>query len=273
MLVICALSLCVFLGTSFHICDYYTQKKRQLEREKLIETTALKPVELDEPQSYRGGCLKHFDIISNCKKLLKPTTQGEGDRTDVLNGVRVCAMGHVLLAHVFFFFTHGSVINLTDIFDIIKQDWFAVITVGTYAVDVFFFLSGFLASYVILARMHKRRGKGEGCLATVLHRWIRLFPLYAFVMLFTTGFLPLLANGPAYFLYADNDLNSCTYQWWTHFLYINNFYGLTSGNDLDYCIGWTWYLANDFQFFLVAALLVPLYYQRPRLSLLLFVTV
>ena len=76
-------------------------------------------MELEEPKLQRGGCLKYFDVISNCKQLMKPTTQGEGDRTDVLNGVRVCAMGHVVLAHVFFFFTHGSIVNLKDTFDII----------------------------------------------------------------------------------------------------------------------------------------------------------
>ena len=140
---------------------------------------------------------------------MKPTTQGEGDRTDVLNGVRVCAMGHVLLAHVFAFYIRRPIVNFMDAFDIIKEEWLAVITVGTYAVDVFFFLSGFLASYVILARMHKRRGKGEGCLAAVLHRWIRLFPLYAFTMLFATAILPLFAEGPLFFLSADQALNSC----------------------------------------------------------------
>ena len=196
---------------------------------------------------------------------MKPTTQGEGDRTDVLNGVRVCAMGHVVLAHTFFFFTHGSIINIQHAFDIIKEEWFAVITVGTYAVDVFFFLSGFLASYIILARIHKRRGKGEGCLASVLHRWIRLFPLYAFVMLFTTGILPLLASGPTYFLYVDGDLSSCKELWWAHFLYVNNFWGLLP-HHVDMCIGWTWYLANDFQFFILAAILVPVFYHKPKLS-------
>ena len=110
---------------------------------------------------------------------MKPTTQGEGDRTDALNGVRVCAMGHVVLAHTFFYFTHGSITNFKNAFGVVQPDWFAVITVGTHAVDVFFFLSGFLATYIILARMHKRGGKGEGCLPAVLHRWIRLSPLYS----------------------------------------------------------------------------------------------
>ena len=130
--------------------------------------------------------------------------------------------------------------------------------------DVFFFLSGFLATYIILARMHKRGGKGEGCLAAVLHRWIRLFPLYAFVMLITTGILPLFASGPTYFLYVDGDLSSCEEIWWAHFLYVNNFFGVPP-LPVNLCLGWTWYLANDFQFFLLAALLVPFYYSRPKL--------
>ena len=260
------ISLCVFLGTAFHICEYYKQLKRYHNNEKLIESSALQPVELNEPEPKRGGCLKYFNMIENCKQLMKSTTQGEGDRTDVLNGVRVCAMGHVVLAHTFFYFTHASIINIQDGFDIIQQKWLTLITVGTYAVDVFFFLSGFLATYITLARMHKRGGKGEGCLTVVLHRWIRLFPLYAYVMLFTTGILPLFASGPTYFLYVDRNLSSCSDTWWAHLLYVNNFRGLLP-NHSDRCISWTWYLANDFQFFLLAALIVPIYYHLPKLSI------
>ena len=32
-------------------------------------------------------------------------------------------------------------------------------------------------------------------------------------------------------------------------------------------MGWTWYLPNDFQFYIVAALLVPLFYKKQYLSL------
>ena len=35
-------------------------------------------------------------------------------------------------------------------------------------------------------------------------------------------------------------------------------------------MGWTWYLPNDFQFFLFLPILVPIYYRNPKLSMLLF---
>ena len=143
-------------------------------------------------------------MIENCRNLAKPTTQGAGDRTDVLNGLRVMAMGHVVLAHSFFFFMEGSNSNLEDYPGIIKGKWFFIITFGTYAVDTFFLLSGFLASYILLARRKK-----EPCWAMVLHRVLRLFPLYLFVMLLVTALFPVFASGPLYFLYADSSLTGC----------------------------------------------------------------
>ena len=33
----------------------------------------------------------------------------------------------------------------------------------------------------------------------------------------------------------------------------------------DKCMGWTWYLANDFQFYLLVPLFVKLYYSKRRI--------
>ena len=80
-----------------------------------------------------------------------------------------------------------------------------------------------------------------------------------------------IGDGPLYHLRdADNNgiimqiyanyptvglLNYCPSTWWYNALYINNF--------LDFdkqCIGWTWYLANDMQFYWVSPILLVLFY-------------
>lgn len=50
-------------------------------------------------------------------------------------------------------------------------------------------------------------------------------------------------------------------------IFINNFY---PGKPGDSCISWTWYLPNDFQFFLLQPLFVWLFYHRRKLGLIVF---
>lgn len=50
----------------------------------------------------------------------------------------------------------------------------------------------------------------------------------------------------------DNAIpENCNKYWWRNFLYINN---LTEIKEM--CIGWTWYLANDMQFYIFAVVLL-----------------
>jgi hypothetical protein len=64
------------------------------------------------------------------------------------------------------------------------------------------------------------------------------------------------------------DPNFCRDSWWANLLYINNFVKQNSGvfNKLKFiliyiflhsqCMGWTWYLANDFQLYAFAPILI-----------------
>ena len=75
-------------------------------------------------------------------------------------------------------------------------------------------------------------------------------------MLFVIGFYTKIGDGP---LWVENGVvNSmkfnCEKSWWTNILFMTNFVNIDTG-----CINWTWYLANDMQFFLVLPFLVFLF--------------
>jgi len=67
--------------------------------------------------------------------------------------------------------------------------------------------------------------------------------------------LPYIGEGPLWhpdqgapaYLSSKN----CRKNWWSNLLYVNNFVDVGHA-----CMSWTWYLANDFQFYLVAPLLL-----------------
>ena len=56
-----------------------------------------------------------------------------------------------------------------------------------------------------------------------LKRFLRLTPIYFFILLFYLKIFPLLNSGPFLNL-LDTDINFCNTYWWTNLLYINNLY-------------------------------------------------
>jgi hypothetical protein len=91
---------------------------------------------------------------------------------------------------------------------------------------------------------------------------MRLLPLYAFTMFFFWKFLVLYGgDGPLFYQYHDK--TNCQRFWFWHFVFLNN---LVPWNEQDTCLPWTWYLANDFQFFLLVPILVAYYADQEKRS-------
>jgi len=93
------------------------------------------------------------------------------------------------------------------------------------------------------------------------HRYWRLTPVYAFVILIYATLTPYMISGPFHFMYRSTKTDLCDKWWWTNMLYINNFYPPSSG---DQCLGWSWYLANDMQFYIFTPVIVLVYYRSRR---------
>ncbi|KAJ8300277.1 hypothetical protein KUTeg_021796 [Tegillarca granosa] len=53
------------------------------------------------------------------------------------------------------------------------------------------------------------------------------------------------------------DYNQCTKYWWRNLLYIQNFFP---------CMAWSWYLANDMQFFIISPLILIPLYRKPLIG-------
>ncbi|KAJ8018167.1 Nose resistant to fluoxetine protein 6 [Holothuria leucospilota] len=73
--------------------------------------------------------------------------------------------------------------------------------------------------------------------------------------------LPHLLWGPRTPYYVGKQ--RCAEYWWTTMLFINNIYP----NMTDLCMKWTWYLANDMQFFIVSPLFIYAFFRNPLVGL------
>lgn len=195
-----------------------------------------------------------FSVFSNGKKLLGTST-AVGPLA-CLNGIRVLSMWWVILDHTYAFILQ-VVDNILEAATLIQRFTFQPIVNGTFSVDSFFFLSGLLVAYLALKEI---REKGRlNWPYYFLHRYWRLTPLYGFIILYYTYVFVNTISGPMTFMVrADafkDTFDVCKTYWWTNLLYINNMYP-NYGNLGTTCMGWSWYLANDMQFYLVLGPLV-----------------
>ena len=184
-----------------------------------------------------------------------------------LNGIRVISMFWVIIAHTnlwYFFYISNDIAFLRDT---VPRFSYKMVPNGVFAVDTFFLISGLLTTYLTLREMKKRKGKFN-LLYYYLHRLLRITPVYAFV-LFSYWFLTVhLADGPIWrqtIGYDSRFYQNCEKYWWTNLLYINNLY---PRNHINICMPWTWYLANDVQFFILAPVIIATLYKLYKAGLI-----
>lgn len=207
-------------------------------------------------QSAPAYILLCFSIIKNTKTLFN--TKRKESTIPVLDGIRFLSMAWVILGHTVYF-AIGSMNNALDVGNFYLNHWGAqVIVNGTFSVDSFFFLSGLLVTYLTLREM-KRSGY-LNVPVMYLHRYLRLTPTLIVVMLFTSTLFMRIGEVPLFEIRYSVLSELCQRYWWTNILYINNLY---PNNFNEGCISWVWYLANDWQFFVVSPIFIYLLYRYP----------
>ena len=276
------LILFVVLGTTAGILQRNNHKQSHLIQETNIEQTYLidsQPAEATSllsdnmfrplhkkrewPTKTVLKLLQSFSFIENSKKLFG--TETARGPLACLNGIRVLSMLWVILGHSYEFAT-VVMDNPLPASKIVQRFSFQFVVNGTLSVDSFFFLSGLLVAYLALKEV---RDKGRmNWVYFVCHRYWRLTPLYAYVLLFFTNISKTLIFGPFSATIANfKQIDSCKPYWWTNLLYINNFYPYY-GSLNDGCMPWTWYLANDMQFYLfLSPIVILLLWKIKRLGM------
>lgn len=76
---------------------------------------------------------------------------------------------------------------------------FNVVIQAEFVVDVFFWLTAFLASYLILVKMKET---GVSFIVVVINRFVRLWPSYLITLLISWKVMGLFGGeGPLFFMY------------------------------------------------------------------------
>jgi len=136
--------------------------------------------------------------------------------------------------------------------------WTYLLLAGQLGVDTFFFIGGFLLSYV-------GKSRSTPLLMGTGLRYMRLFPLFGFIQMLYILISPYLAFGPFSPRFQDEVYQACgNSSWWSELLFINAFYPWFP--DQGGCMGWSWYLGVDMLFAILGLALLNLWKKLPRMA-------
>ncbi|XP_028406319.1 nose resistant to fluoxetine protein 6-like isoform X2 [Dendronephthya gigantea] len=186
--------------------------------------------------------MNSFSIIRNVNTILN-TNVRKHDLT-YLHGIRVLSLFWIVLLHVN---VQAFARENRKDFAHFERKFAAMVLSTAYGVDTFFVLSGLLVVYTNMSKKVKNNGQ-TNWFKYYLHRFCRLTPTLMFWILFVTKLKQHFGAGPKWFQAIDSAA-ACSDNWWTNLLYLNNFFHELPD---EVCLGQTWQLAADMQFFILS---------------------
>ena len=215
--------------------------------------------------------LKAFNFINNAKSILAVKNQNElYEKLRVFDGLRFFSAFYVVYGHMCVFPLAFGAKNAIEIIYAAKKWHFAIVTSAYYAVDIFFYMSGFFFVFSIQKYLNKKINKFKILIMGFILRFIRLLPFMIIAIFGFTYLLPYLSYGPKYSI-IENFNRTCTKYYWHNLLFINNLIIYSSNPDDLACFSHGWYLACDMQFFIYSMFIMIIYNNKPKVRKYIFI--
>uniref|UniRef100_A0A182LXU7 Nose resistant-to-fluoxetine protein N-terminal domain-containing protein n=1 Tax=Anopheles culicifacies TaxID=139723 RepID=A0A182LXU7_9DIPT len=219
-----------------------------------IASTLYEAVTLSRRQTPHRN-LVIFSLYCNGRKLLatyqrsQQMASAKSSTIDCINGIRVISMVWVVFSHNYVRIGMQPIINSHVILSWLESYHSVLVVSSTVSVDTFFLLSGLLTCWSILNALDKC---GRLNLPVMyLHRYLRLTPALAALVLFSATLMKYTGSGPFWDGAMALTEDGCQQYWWSALLYVQNYV-----NPQKVCLGHTWYLSVDMQLYLVAPFLI-----------------
>ncbi|XP_033352837.1 nose resistant to fluoxetine protein 6-like isoform X1 [Bombus vosnesenskii] len=205
--------------------------------------------------------LLSFSVRANVKIICDDKVGG--DTISTIHGLRAISMAWVILGHTcIIIFKYSDNMEYRKIVE--RKFLFQTITNGAFSVDTFFFMGGLLVSFLYFRTNAKgdlnkltqgTRGIVAGGLKFIgllMYRFCRLTAPYMFI-LGVNQIVMKWFHSNSVFEPPTADHYNCPNYWWRNLLYINTLFPVD-----QMCMIWSWYVADDTQFYIIGAVILVL---------------
>eukprot|EP01053_Blabericola_migrator_P007642 Blabericola_migrator_1__7641@NODE_38_length_17790_cov_195_231733_g34_i0_p2_GENE_NODE_38_length_17790_cov_195_231733_g34_i0NODE_38_length_17790_cov_195_231733_g34_i0_p2_ORF_typecomplete_len1030_score212_93Acyl_transf_3/PF01757_22/2_4e03Acyl_transf_3/PF01757_22/2e29_NODE_38_length_17790_cov_195_231733_g34_i01213815227 len=223
-----------------------------------------------------NSILKCFSVSENlrvCDTARHKVVTGSFPHVD---GLRALSIVWIIVGHSFVFGGRpGTLHNLQDVSKIWNSFTFQIVYSAQFAVDTFFFVGGLMLGFVgprkVAGQLRPVFDDSGNRLRTspfkivkvwiqmVAQRFFRIVGLFYYVLAlsyYSIQFVSFAPRWPTLLRHMRTGMEGgCQKYWWALAILINNLYPEQA---LTECFGQAWFLANDFQFFSIGAMLVIL---------------
>ncbi|CAG5094964.1 Similar to nrf-6: Nose resistant to fluoxetine protein 6 (Caenorhabditis elegans) [Cotesia congregata] len=213
----------------------------------------------DEELSVIKELLLSFSVRENMKTICDSSVGR--DTISTIHGLRAISMAWVILGHTcIVIFKYSDNMEYRKVVE--KNFLFQTITSGAFSVDTFFFMGGLLVAYLFfrtnaMGDLNKLTQGTHGFVAgllkfigLLLYRFSRLTTPYMFIL----GVVQVTMkwfHANSVFEPPTNDHENCPNYWWRNLLYINTLFPVD-----QMCMLWSWYVADDTQFYVIGAVIL-----------------
>lgn len=194
----------------------------------------------------------YFNLKNNWKQLTR--TSNSSDESILLDIMRVVGMANLV-------FNHLPVSNITttkNLHDGSEMPIAILAYQGHHIVSMFFIIGAYVSSKPYIQN-YKRISPAN----MIIHRYLRLVPIYFVIYTFTKNFAHIAGSGPLWDhgISPQSETRQCLMESpLVPLLLLANL-----GSPFSHCILTGWYVANDFQLFVISIIVLKIYH-RSRLA-------
>lgn len=203
-----------------------------------------------------------FSLSRNWYRLVSMPQTEEARILRYVQGFRFLTILLIVYGHTLIGFTLGLTLNPYKV----EENFHTIIShisLNAFSiVQCFFSISGLLMTlqFAELMSKHKKFNPNYFWIA-IIYRYLRLTPVYFFVMLFDATWLYKSQDGPGWKRIGESERYYCRKNMWTNLLYINNYVNVEEA-----CMPVTWYLAVDMQMFIIGLAVMMLIWRFPHIK-------
>ncbi|KAF2894965.1 hypothetical protein ILUMI_11198 [Ignelater luminosus] len=175
-----------------------------------------------EKKAQKKSLTKNICISFSARKNFLDLARADESNSalSILYGMKTFCIFMIIMDHRFGTVLSGPIINFDYVEREYRSEYAAFIFHGDLFVDSFFVLSGLLVTYCLLVQFEK---KIINPLFILFLRYIRLTPVYAFVIFYWASIFNHIGSGPLWKLVVSPEVQDCRENWWINLLYLNNY--------------------------------------------------